>query len=62
MVELRLVERGKHCVLQWRRVKVTETLIDGQFVARLETTSFPRALAWSEWEEVPTVTEKGDSK
>lgn len=62
MVDLRFVERDGKRILQWRQVRWRETLIDGQFVARVETTTFPRTPAWTDWADVPTEATGGDTK
>lgn len=62
MVDLRFIERDGKRVLQWRTVTCWETLIDGQFVARVDVTTFPRSLKWSAWEDVPTETAKDSNE
>lgn len=61
MIDLRFIQRDGKRVLQWRQVRWQETLIDGQFVARVDVTEFPRAPAWTAWVDVPTEQSFDDS-
>lgn len=54
MIDLRFVQRDGKRILQWRQVRWSETFVDGQFVARVEVTEFPRSPSWTEWADVPT--------